>query len=129
MRLVQNLGQVMEWPGILTWAIEGCSEWQRQGLNQPRAVREATEAYLETENTFERWIAEECQLGKDKSSPASELYRSWCEFSQSEGESAGSQKVLSQNLMARGFKPIRDEKKRSFIGISLRPLPLQEVKV
>jgi putative DNA primase/helicase len=35
-----------EWPGILAWLIKGCLEWQREGLRPPRAVLEATEAYL-----------------------------------------------------------------------------------
>ena len=119
----------MEWPGILAWAIKGCEEWQRQGLNPPKAVLEATAAYLETENTFERWISEECLLGKDKSSPAAELYHSWCEYCQNEGESTGSQKVFSQNLITRGFKPTRDSKKRAFIGIAIRPPTMQEVEL
>ena len=31
-----------EWGGILQWMIDGCLEWQREGLNPPDAVREAT---------------------------------------------------------------------------------------
>lgn len=32
-----------EWPAILVWMIEGCLAWQREGLNPPAAVRDATE--------------------------------------------------------------------------------------
>ena len=31
-----------EWPAILRWAIDGCLAWQREGLNPPPAVRDAT---------------------------------------------------------------------------------------
>ena len=33
-----------EWPGILTWMIEGCLEWQDKGLLPPAAVLNATDA-------------------------------------------------------------------------------------
>jgi putative DNA primase/helicase len=51
-----------EWPGILTWAIEGCLAWQRQGLNPPAAVIDATEEYFTDYDTLGRWLAERCEL-------------------------------------------------------------------
>jgi len=36
-----------ERPGILAWAVRGCLEWQKRGLGEPVAVREATDAYQE----------------------------------------------------------------------------------
>jgi putative DNA primase/helicase len=42
----------VEWPGILSWAIEGCLEWQRIGLAPPKAVTDATESYLENEDVL-----------------------------------------------------------------------------
>jgi putative DNA primase/helicase len=50
-----------EWPGILTWMIEGCRSWQDQGLDPPEAVTEATEAYLEAEDAMGAWIEECCE--------------------------------------------------------------------
>lgn len=51
-----------EWPGILRWMIEGCLEWQRDGLKEPEAVREATEAYFEAQDTTAKWLAERCKI-------------------------------------------------------------------
>ena len=36
-----------ELAGVLRWAVEGCLAWQKRGLNEPRAVREATANYRE----------------------------------------------------------------------------------
>jgi putative DNA primase/helicase len=47
-----------EWPGILRWAIEGCLEYQRRGLDQPPAVRDATKEYLETQDAIASWLEE-----------------------------------------------------------------------
>ena len=38
--------------GVLAWAIEGCLEWQRHGLQPPKAVLEATADYLDSQDTF-----------------------------------------------------------------------------
>jgi putative DNA primase/helicase len=39
-----------ELPGILNWAIAGCLEWQKAGLQQPSAVATATAGYREAED-------------------------------------------------------------------------------
>ena len=45
-----------EWPGILTWMIEGCLDWQQNGLRPPASVRAATDAYLDGEDTLAAWL-------------------------------------------------------------------------
>src|ERR1700677_5153855 len=50
-----------EWPGILAWMIEGALQWQTEGLGTPKAVREATEAYLEAEDAIAAWIDDKCE--------------------------------------------------------------------
>src|SRR4051794_373979 len=49
-----------EWPGILAWAIQGCLDWQKEGLSPPLAVLEATEEYLVSEDALGTWLAECC---------------------------------------------------------------------
>jgi putative DNA primase/helicase len=51
-----------EWPGILRWMLEGCLEWQRIGLQQPEAVKLATEEYFEAQDVIGKWMAERCIL-------------------------------------------------------------------
>jgi putative DNA primase/helicase len=41
-----------EWPAILRWAIDGCLMWQRDGLNPPAKVVDATKNYLAAEDTW-----------------------------------------------------------------------------
>jgi len=41
-----------EWGGILQWAVERCLKWQSEGLRPPRAVTEATEDYLQGQDTL-----------------------------------------------------------------------------
>jgi putative DNA primase/helicase len=50
-----------EWPGILAWLIEGCLEWQTEGLSPPKAVLDATAAYLSAEDSLSAWIDDTCE--------------------------------------------------------------------
>src|SRR5438874_9059142 len=49
-----------EWPGILSWMIDGALDWQERGIAPPACVDEATEAYLAAEDAFGTWIDERC---------------------------------------------------------------------
>lgn len=51
-----------EWPGILRWMLDGCLEWQRDGLQQPAVVKAATEEYFEAQDIIGRWLEERCTL-------------------------------------------------------------------
>jgi putative DNA primase/helicase len=47
-----------EMPGVLNWLLEGCLDWQqRSGLDEPEAVRTATKAYREQEDTLADFLA------------------------------------------------------------------------
>lgn len=115
-QLAEKLRQ--QWPGVLRWAVEGCIEWQRQGLNPPAVVLNATADYLEAEDRLGQWIEERCEVGRSYSATAGELYRSWTAWCESTGEKPDSQKRFSQNLEARGFSRDRTSGARMFKGIA-----------
>ena len=108
-----------EWPGILGWMIEGCLEWQRSGLQPPQAVRNATEAYLQAEDSIATWIDECCQLDPQAWEPTAKLYASWAAWANQAGEPGGSKKNFVQNLDARGYRPYRTHAGRGFHGLRI----------
>ena len=40
--------------------IEGCLDWQENGLVRPASVIAATESYFEDQDLMSQWLAEEC---------------------------------------------------------------------
>ena len=71
-----------EYPGILAWAVEGCLEWQRLGLNPPPEVLAATEEYKSEMDLIGKWIEERCITELHTRTTAKALYtsyRSWVE--------------------------------------------------
>jgi putative DNA primase/helicase len=120
----RNLPQKLEaeWPGILTWMIDGCLQWQRLGLQPPEIVTEATDEYLEAEDTLTRWI-DECLIRDPRASATSEdLFASWKGWAIDNGEWIGSQRKLSNDLGDKGFAPTRigDKGARGFKGLGVR---------
>ena len=70
-----------ELPGILNWAIQGCIEWQREGLKPPKIVQEQVAEYKSSMDSISQFIRDECELGVDCSHSASQFYseyRNWC---------------------------------------------------
>ncbi len=111
-----------EWPGILQWAIEGCLEWQRNGLQPPDAVRVATESYLADEDAIQKFLDEKCRVTSfEEYEEVNHLFTAWREWCAVTGEYAGTVKRFSQNLETRRFMKMQHPKTRRacFGGVRL----------
>lgn len=108
-----------EWPGIMTWMIKGCLEWQQRGLCPPRAVVEATAAYLDAEDALAAWVDDCCVCDPGAWSTSSALFASWKVWAEHAGEFVGSAKRFGQNLEARGYQSVRRMTGRGFQGLMI----------
>ncbi|MCW5718671.1 MAG: hypothetical protein KIS68_12655 [Bauldia sp.] len=118
-----------EWPGILRWMIDGCLDWQMNGLTNPAVVCVATDAYFDEQDVFGQWLDEECDLTPESASvwtPAALLYASWRAFAENAGENAGTMKSFVGRLQRAGSMPGRLAGKRVYHGIRLRRQPPKE---
>jgi putative DNA primase/helicase len=109
-----------EWPGIFAWMIEGCLEWQRIGLRPPKAVTDATAAYLEAEDAIAAWLDEKCERDPNAWASSAQLLASWAAWAAAAGETIGSQRALAAKLEMRGFESKRRNKARGFIGLDVK---------
>jgi putative DNA primase/helicase len=109
-----------EWPGILAWMVQGCLEWQREGLAPPAVVKAATAEYLEAEDAMATWIDDKCDRSSQSTTSSTDLFLSWKNWADAAGEPSGTQRRFSQKLEDRGFEKIRDRNGRSFQGLRLR---------
>jgi putative DNA primase/helicase len=90
--------------GILRWAVEGCLEWQREGLQAPGQVRKATRDYRAEMDVIAAFIDEECILAEHATTTAKALYsayKAWCEEN---GEKPEAQRGFNGRLRERGFE-------------------------
>lgn len=108
-----------EWPGILQWMIDGCLEWQAEGLKPPQIVLDTTADYLATEDTLSTWIKERCRCVGYGGTLATKLFQDWKAWATAAAEEPGSQKRFSQALEARGYQKDPKARHATFLGIVL----------
>lgn len=112
-----------EWPGILGWLIEGCLAWQRVGLQQPRAVKDATDEYLSSEDALGTWIEERCVTGPGTWAPRDVLFASWAHWADTAHEFVGARKQFYEAMRNAEYQELKREGVRGFAGIELAPPP------
>jgi P4 family phage/plasmid primase-like protien len=109
-----------EHDGILAWMVRGCLEWQRIGLKPPEAVRQATEAYQDSQDNVAGFVRDGSHQSKGLRETTKRLYAAyeiWCEEM---GEEAVSKMVFAGKLDELGFLPgKRTTRERIRQGIEL----------
>lgn len=79
-RLIEKLKA--ELPGIVVWAVQGCLEWQREGLCEPQEVKQATNGYQTEMDVLQAFIDDCCVVNQDiraRSCILYDAYKKWCE--------------------------------------------------
>ena len=109
----------VEYPGILSWFIEGARKWAIDGLLIPSLVRRASDEYMLDQNDIALWVAECCVESKDYSERSSDLYESFREWKTRQGEVASSTKVFSPRL-ERLFPKKKFSDGNKFQGLQLK---------
>lgn len=115
---------MQEAPGILEWMIQGCIDWQANGLSKPACVLAATEEYFSDQDLFAHWLGEECDCepgNNHKSETSGTLFKSWKEYALGAGQTPGTQLSFKDQMIRHGFKFYRSRTAREFFGIRLRP--------
>lgn len=116
-----------ELPGILSWAIEGVLDWQRNGFIKPAAVIEATRDYLESQDHFAAWLNECCETSEGYAAQTVELFESWRSYAWRESIDAGSMATtFAVKLRDAGFQPSPNKitgadrtRKKGWLGLRL----------
>ena len=70
-----------EGPAILRWAVDGCLKWQKEGLDMPAAVEQATAEYRASMDWMQMFLDEKTITGPGLKAGAQALYdeyRLWC---------------------------------------------------
>jgi P4 family phage/plasmid primase-like protien len=114
-RRIKGLSDILiaeEGPGILRWLVEGCLEWQRIGLAEPRKILDAIKSYRNEQDVIGDFIDQCCESFLDHPTlrtsarvKSSELYGRYADWSKENGE----KKVLtnrqfSSKITNRGYE-------------------------
>jgi putative DNA primase/helicase len=115
---------VAEYPAILRWAIDGCLDWQANGLLRPDCVVEATQEYLDEQDLFSQWVDAECTTGLYDTDTHKSLFGSWTAFAIANGEEPGNGNDFADRMRAMGFKLLKHTPglngQRGWRGVAIR---------
>lgn len=109
-----------EAPGILNWAIAGCLAWQKDGLQPPKAVEDATSEYETESDPLAPFFEDCCEMGdtfKVNKALLYAAYQVWCTTNK---EKPFSRKAFVHKVKSRGFADGRNRTTRYWIGVRLR---------
>lgn len=102
---------------VLSWMIQGWIAYRERGLDIPKAVRAATDAYKTDSDAVGRFLAEKTMNhGEVKSS---ELFAAWSRWCIQEGEDQGTQKAFSEELTLLGYDKKITKTGRFWLGLGL----------
>jgi putative DNA primase/helicase len=105
--------------GILAWAVRGCLEWQRNGLQIPETVRAATEDYRCEQDVLGRFVNECCLTGQAYRVKFSSLFESLEAYCNDNGDNLPSRKFVGMYLKDKGFED-QHSGTRWYLGIALK---------
>lgn len=92
-----------ELPGIFQWAISGCLEWQKNGLQEPKEVIAATENYRAEMDVISDFLDERCVIKPYAKAKVSDIYKAYIEWCEINGEKSLSRRAFNNRLKERGF--------------------------
>ena len=98
-----------EWPGILAWAIEGCVEWQRDGLGTAARIESETDAYFAESDHFAAWLESECELVEQSEGYelATALFASWNKYLEGIKEPSENATKFGRRLRGLGLRKVK----------------------
>jgi putative DNA primase/helicase len=109
-----------ELEGIFAWAVRGCQDWQRNGLQVPAAVEAATTAYKAESDTLAAFLAERIIQGPNLETQAKNLYEAYKTWCDDNGEKPMTGTMFGRRLTERGFDKYIDGARHTFyIGVAL----------
>lgn len=116
-----------EGPGILTWLVRGCLEWQQnRGLVEPDAVNSAVAAYREEMDKVKQFIGDCCEQGAGFQVTTQDLYEEYLLWSGENDEISESKKAFGLRLQGLGLTRCKLGGQRGWRGIGLRPVGEEE---
>ena len=104
--------------GILAWMIEGCREWQADGLPDCPTVKSATIEYRGQEDTFALFETEKLQYRLGAFTTTKDIFQKYNEWANDNGEKKmANASVAGTKMSDLGYKKITKNNQRGFIDV------------
>jgi putative DNA primase/helicase len=110
-----------ELPGILAWAVQGCREWQEQGLNVPTSIANATAAYRAEMDIIAEFLNDSCSFDASKKAALGKLYDEYKKWADKACQDVVGKKMFGNLMRQKGYSQSKSGGVRYWNGIKLNP--------
>lgn len=108
-------------PAVLSWLVEGCLKWQKNGLKIPKIVEDFTNEYKEEMDPLREFLDDCCVISAYAHVNNTRLYLDYEDWAKENGEKyIMSRKRFSQSIEMKGFIQKRTSRERIWQGIGLK---------
>lgn len=98
---------------VLVWAVNGCLEWQRIGLNEPIEVLKTTNDFRNECDVLESFFADECEVAINHEAPVKMFYHAFKDWCTDNGHMPASSTTFSRMMETKKY--IKYKKKYGWI--------------
>jgi len=109
-----------EAPAILRWAIEGCLEWQRNGLVIPQSIADASANYFNDEDTLGQFLEDETHTDNAAFITYGDLHIRFQQWTEKQGLTCWTVRTLAKEMKTRGFQEHRRNSSKGLMGLKLK---------
>lgn len=112
-----------ELPGILNWAVEGCQEWLRNGLEIPSLIKQVVSDFRGEVDTVQGFIDQCCDTEESYKVARTPLHKAYVNYCTQKKQGSKSNRDFFIAMEEKGFAPTKFGKKRDrgFAGVCLKP--------
>jgi putative DNA primase/helicase len=124
---------LQEREAILAELVRGAVTWYCSRLDEPETVRAAVEEYRRESDPVREWMEAETELDSEAKTPVAELYKSFQQWCEANGEKAMAIQSFGRRLSEMGFErcTVQEQrrKKKCYKGIRLQDSNTVEAEV
>jgi len=106
--------------GILNWLIEGMLRWQKEGLNTPPIILNATDEYRGEMDVIGNFIKERCVQKQGLMVRARELFQAYQDWCDENNELATSERMFGMRMKELGMAQKRTSEARYWVDIGIQ---------
>ncbi len=113
---------IAENSGILNWLLRGYAMWQKEGLEEPKAIREANAEYRMDMDSVGTFVTDCLELDASLQwrLPTNMLYQTYIKWCNRNNERVMSQKWLGMRMSEKGFKRVITGGLRQWCGLAVK---------
>ena len=115
--LKERLQEPDEMAAVLSWCVDGCLRWQKEGLGKPprRFLKQMGMFYADSD-ALQQFIEDECYTGTDARAAVKAFHERFIEWS---GERV-KRKAIVDMMARKGYEAHKFKTGRSFVGVGLQ---------